>query len=91
MDEINESKAGRVFVLSSLENGLDLIRREKIYRRHLSYDFLNERGLDEVELIISSVLASNDDSGEIFCITMLVQITGLLLLYMAPTEVFCVV
>lgn len=72
MDEVNESKAGRAFVLSSLENGLDLIRKEKTFRRHLSYDFLNERGLDEVELIISAILATNEDSGEIHCISMLV-------------------
>lgn len=91
MDELNESKAGRSFMISSLENGLDIIRKERAFRKYLSYDFLNERGLDEVELIMFSILASNEDLGEVHCVSMLTQMTGLLLLYLAPAEVFCVI
>lgn len=87
MDEAKASIAGNIFV-SSMENGLDLIRKERPFRKFLSYDFLNNRGLDEVDIIISAVLATNDDA--IDCMQMLTQIAGLLLLYMAPAETYCI-
>ena len=59
-EEINSSKAGRVF-MSSMENGLDQIRKEKASRKFLSYEFLNERGLDEVDLIVAATFASFDE------------------------------
>jgi hypothetical protein len=61
IEEITASHAGRQFEVSSMENGLDIIRKERLYRKHISYDILNERGLDEVDLIMASVIASNDD------------------------------
>jgi hypothetical protein len=43
-----------------MENGLDCIRREKLYRKLFSYEYLNERGLDELDLINAALMESND-------------------------------
>jgi hypothetical protein len=91
--------------MSSLENGLDMIRAEKPYRRYISYDYLNERGLDEVDILVSAVVAVNqataaagkeDEEGEeasvqIASVQMITQLAGLLLLYLAPAEAYCAV
>jgi len=85
-----EVQAGpRRVSFSSLENGLDYIRREGASRKLLTYEYLNQRGLDEVDLIVAAVFASCED--KIHCHRLIVQIVSLLLLYLAPAEVFCVV
>jgi len=74
---------------SAFENGLDYIRKEGASRKYLTYEYLNERGLDEVDLIVAAVFASSEE--KISCHKLLVQIVSLLLLYLSPAETFCVV
>jgi len=60
----------------------------------LEYEFLNERGIDEVNMIIAAIEAGYYDSTKgkdlSDCLPMLAHIVGILLLYMTPGEVYCV-
>jgi hypothetical protein len=44
--------------MTSDPDGLDKIRKGRASSRYLEYEFLNERGIDEVNLIIAAIEAN---------------------------------
>ena len=69
---------------------LDKIRKERSSSRFLEYEFLNERGIDEVNMIIAAAEASFGEGSLQEQKPMLANIAGLLLIYLEPGEVYCV-
>ncbi len=57
----------------------------------MEYEFLNERGIDEVNMIIAALEANFSENNTLSdSRNMLAHITGLMLLYLTPAEVYCV-
>jgi hypothetical protein len=57
----------------------------------IEYAFLNERGIDEVNMIIAAAEAAFGEGPLIEQRSMLAHVCGLLLLYMTPGEVYCII
>lgn len=64
---------------------------ERSSSRCIEYEFLNERGIDEVNMIFAAAEASFGEGPLNEQRSMLAHVCGLLLLYMAPGEVYCVI
>lgn len=72
-------------------DGLDKIRKERASSRYIEYEFLNERGIDEVNLIIAAAEAAFGEGSLQEQKPMLAHIAGLLLIYLEPGEVYCII
>jgi hypothetical protein len=59
--------------------------------KFIEYEFLNDRGIDEVNMIIAAAEASFGEGPLNEQRSMLAHVCGLLLLYMTPGEVYCVI
>lgn len=70
---------------------MDKIRKERASSRYIEYEFLNERGIDEVNMIIAAAEAAFGEGPLQEQRPMLAHVAGLLLIYLEPGEVYCVI